>query len=596
MARFGGCAWPHLIPAKSSPSLSTQHEGSNSVREAIWRLESKTENPQIRRFSHGDELRKALNRTLPPRPELHSRSSSPAITPRRISLSNESSNHQDVISVQKEQKSVMFVPLPPATADDIPPIVSIDLKSLPTLPSSPSATSEKEPQVLGDAFTDDLHRRISKFSTSSSDVGLSMNWKKKRVVMDSEEQSSLGGTVPNNTPRVTADSPWPLSLNSSSDDEMIRYGSPGLLDPSGEHISLTSTILGFWSRTANEKPAMSRTRCPRKQRGTVDGSDIMASKVKIATPSKYLTSEEASLVAPTSSSRSRHGSDDYFGQIDFPAKSSLASTSVSPCALYTAPQSPQMLTPSIVPRNFTFDGPDSNRPSIRDFAEPRKTSGGLIDFLKTLGPSISQDSPMKSPVTAPDSCLPRDSLDGVTAPKMPQSPPKDTPVPLQQIASIPAAPEIPSASELAKAPNMPMASKAVDVAPDPTVLHGPLAVPPAGSLGVPENSIAASRLPSPKVPEAPGAPEAPGIPLVTVPDLPPPSPGKQKQNMCKRLANKGKRVTRKGRGLLLRKHVLVFILGRQLAGPTAIALKQISKGLALASASDTIGAPVPVPI
>ncbi|RDW67757.1 hypothetical protein BP6252_09153 [Coleophoma cylindrospora] len=593
MARFGGFAWPHLVPAKSSPSLSTQHEGSNSVREAIWRLESKTESPQLRRCSHGDEIRKSLNRTLPPRPKLHSRASSPAITPRRISLSNESSNHQDVVSVQQDQESAMCVPLPPATTDNISPISAIDLKSLPTLPSSPSATSEKESQVLGDAFTDDLHRRISKFSTSNSEVGLSMKWKKQRVVMDSEEQSSLGGTVPNNSPRVTVDSPSSLPLDSSSDDEMIGYGSPGLLDPSREYVSLTSTVLGFWSRTADEKPTVSRTRRSRKQRGTVDGCDIMASKVKIVTPSKYLTSEEASLVATTPSARSRHGSDDCFGQIDSPAKSSLVSTSVSPCALYTAPQSPQILTPSIVPRNFTFDGPDSNRPSIKDFAEHRKPSGGLIDFLKTLGPSISQDSPMKSPVTAPDSCLPRDSLDGVTAPKIPQNPPEDTPVPLQQISSIPAAPEIPSESELAKAPNMPMVPEAADVAPGPT---GPLAVPPAGSLGVPENSIAASQVPSPKVPEAPGVPEVPGIPLVTVPDLPPPSPGKQKQNMCKRLANKGKRVTRKGRGLLLRKHVLVFILGRQLAGPTAVALKQISKGLALASASDSVGAPVPVPI
>ncbi len=42
---------------------------------------------------------------------------------------------------------------------------------------------------------------------------------------------------------------------------------------------------------------------------------------------------------------------------------------------------------------------------------------------------------------------------------------------------------------------------------------------------------------------------------------------------------KGQKCVRKGRRVVLAKPVLTLVVGRQLAGPTSILLKQISKGV-----------------
>ena len=59
------------------------------------------------------------------------------------------------------------------------------------------------------------------------------------------------------------------------------------------------------------------------------------------------------------------------------------------------------------------------------------------------------------------------------------------------------------------------------------------------------------------------------------PDTPKPKNGKGKKR------DKAKKAVRKGRAACVRSPVLVIVLGRQLGKPTAAALKQIAKGVAL---------------
>jgi hypothetical protein len=79
--------------------------------------------------------------------------------------------------------------------------------------------------------------------------------------------------------------------------------------------------------------------------------------------------------------------------------------------------------------------------------------------------------------------------------------------------------------------------------------------------------------------------------------LPPGTPLAKKDPKRKKVIRRGQKVIRKGRGFILKKPVLAVVVGRQLSGPTADALKLISKG-APVDASDLAGAvrpPAPVP-
>jgi hypothetical protein len=79
--------------------------------------------------------------------------------------------------------------------------------------------------------------------------------------------------------------------------------------------------------------------------------------------------------------------------------------------------------------------------------------------------------------------------------------------------------------------------------------------------------------------------------------LPPGTPLAKKDPKRKKVIRRGQKVIRKGRGFILKKPVLAVVVGRQLSGPTADALKLISKGVPV-DASDLAGAvrpPAPVP-
>jgi hypothetical protein len=71
-----------------------------------------------------------------------------------------------------------------------------------------------------------------------------------------------------------------------------------------------------------------------------------------------------------------------------------------------------------------------------------------------------------------------------------------------------------------------------------------------------------------------------GVPInVTGQLLPPGTPPANKGPKRKKVIRGGQKVIRKGRGLILKKPVLAVVVGRQLSGPTADALKLLSKGV-----------------
>jgi len=90
------------------------------------------------------------------------------------------------------------------------------------------------------------------------------------------------------------------------------------------------------------------------------------------------------------------------------------------------------------------------------------------------------------------------------------------------------------------------------------------------------------------------------LPVDVTGQLPTPTIPKSKGSKRKKALKKGQKLVRKSRAKLIRRPVLVIILGRQLGKPTAFALKQISKGVQLddiaADAVTVPGVPIPVPV
>lgn len=107
----------------------------------------------------------------------------------------------------------------------------------------------------------------------------------------------------------------------------------------------------------------------------------------------------------------------------------------------------------------------------------------------------------------------------------------------------------------------------------------------------------------PNTPDVPvpdiSAPEIPNIPTDVTGQLPAPGTPNtdDKSSKGKKVILKGKKAIRRGRRIILRKPVLSIVIGRQLAGPVADAIKLISKDLPIGPVADAAGAaPVPVPL
>jgi hypothetical protein len=119
-----------------------------------------------------------------------------------------------------------------------------------------------------------------------------------------------------------------------------------------------------------------------------------------------------------------------------------------------------------------------------------------------------------------------------------------------------------------------------------------LDVPALPEVPVPRGEV------EPQTPRAPlNVPQVPalGIPMdgtgqMLLPGTPPKRAGKRKA-----VLRQGQKVIRKGRGLVLKRPVLTVVVGRQLSGPTADALKMISKGVPVDVGDLPVRAPVPAP-
>ncbi|KAE9381494.1 hypothetical protein N431DRAFT_392757 [Stipitochalara longipes BDJ] len=88
-----------------------------------------------------------------------------------------------------------------------------------------------------------------------------------------------------------------------------------------------------------------------------------------------------------------------------------------------------------------------------------------------------------------------------------------------------------------------------------------------------------------------------GVPMDGTGQLLPPGTPPMRGGRRKKVIRGGQKVIRKGRGLILKRPVLAVVVGRQLSGPTANALRLISKGVPV-DVGDLAGAvrpPAPVP-
>ncbi|KUJ22854.1 uncharacterized protein LY89DRAFT_714560 [Mollisia scopiformis] len=125
----------------------------------------------------------------------------------------------------------------------------------------------------------------------------------------------------------------------------------------------------------------------------------------------------------------------------------------------------------------------------------------------------------------------------------------------------------------------------------PGGVHAPTLDP-----GLPNSDIIPPEFPSVGI--AGTVPVVTGLPVDASGELP--TPGTPKRvGKRRRAANKGKRGIRKCRRLILRRPILVLIVGRQLAGPTSEALKLISSGVPIEpdvhGLTEAAGVPAPPP-
>jgi hypothetical protein len=88
-----------------------------------------------------------------------------------------------------------------------------------------------------------------------------------------------------------------------------------------------------------------------------------------------------------------------------------------------------------------------------------------------------------------------------------------------------------------------------------------------------------------------------GIPMDGTGQLLPPGTPSKRDGKRKTVLRGGQKAIRKGRGLLLKRPVLAVVVGRKLSGPTAQALKLISRGVPVdvGDLPGAVQAPAPVP-
>ncbi|KAL3423573.1 hypothetical protein PVAG01_05321 [Phlyctema vagabunda] len=597
MAGLRSFAWPHLVPAKSSQAdHSTPNSKASSDKDATDESEFTAGDPCIaRRFSYGDQPRIPSIRTLPSRPELHSRASSPAITftsteptPNRTQnplVDSDDVSHDQIHhkGLQRRQsfRPALSPPLPPTTRIGLDR--PMDIERVPYL--SETLPSDRSSKLLRSQFVDDLDRRMSAVLAA----------------VDRQNNSISPGdntSVSLDVFKVEVLAPSPSRLSEDFDPDMPSPSS-GFLDPSGHFVSITSRMPGFWSRSPEEALNLSRARRPGSSRTTsYDGSDNPRMTVVLPTPPS--SDENGDPTSPTSASRLIISADDYFGPTL--ANANIAVPNESPAIMYTAPQTPMGISSRLLQSNYSFDGPGinpgSSRPSIKDFAMLH-SSPAVLTRLRVLSPVAGNaDSEERIASLHERDDQQQTQLDGI--------PYKSKLLPTALEGS-PAS----NHSMVGPAPQTPLPDPAPEKGPmsDTTVVpitNDSLPSPVISTISeAPKVSRASQITELPMVPEVPAVPDIPGASNVPgVPNLSgavgsiPATPGKEdKLHLGGRSKVIVKKLVRQCRKIVLQEPILGICLGSQLAKPTAVALRQLSKGLPLEPVADAAGASsIPAPV
>ncbi|CZS94353.1 uncharacterized protein RAG0_04378 [Rhynchosporium agropyri] len=230
--------------------------------------------------------------------------------------------------------------------------------------------------------------------------------------------------------------------------------------------------------------------------------------------------------------------------------------------MVTAPGTPFFRRRDVSDMSEIFDGPGSVT-TIKDFGAKTETTDNAGDICSDSDHNIGNPVtiPLPSSSGASPSALPTPSISG-------QHPLASK----SMLDGLPATGASPRTL-----PAFPVSSDGLpltEIAPD-SVPTGDISAPGAilGS-GLPDLGTQKFEVPSSKLSRGLAVP-ADITGKVDPPALPTPSVKRQALGKGKR---KGQKVVRKGRSLILRKSVLSLVIGRQLAGTTATALKLVSQG------------------
>jgi hypothetical protein len=263
-------------------------------------------------------------------------------------------------------------------------------------------------------------------------------------------------------------------------------------------------------------------------------------------------------------------------------------SSASTPAMITAPQSPKAGRRNGM-ISFAVDGPGGGRTEVRDFAQQSELT------------QISGSPPL------PDCCVsPRSIVSDICIYANMDKRGANENLPGAPYSTLGPVPEF--TLDKAKAPAAGMSAVPIS--------NGAIGAGAPNAQGVTAiiEEVGSKGVGAPDLPQVPAAIEevgtqklnAPldiaqvsylGFPMDGTGQLLPPGTPRKSDGKRKTVLRGGQKAIRKGRGLLLKRQVLAVVVGRQLSGPTAQALKLISKGVPI-DLSDLPGAvqtPVPVP-
>lgn len=256
----------------------------------------------------------------------------------------------------------------------------------------------------------------------------------------------------------------------------------------------------------------------------------------------------------------------------------------------SSPSSPTMITAPQSPKadrrtdmtSFSMDGPGGGGTEVRDFAQQPEKPGSpplpdccvsprsLVSDICTYN-DMDRSAAKENLRGAPGSVLgpvPELGLDNSNA----REPADMSAVPISGVG----------------APN----AQGATVIVDEVGSKGPNAPDLPQPVGMGEVGIQGPNAPV----DLPRAPEL-RIPMDGTGQMLPPGTPPTQDGKRKRAIRGGQKVIRRGRGLILKRPVLAVVVGRQLSGPTANALKLISKGVPV-NVGGLLGAvrpPAPVP-